>query len=107
MKPLMLLALAAAPLLAQEIPKAQPNLFFPEYQPLPFVTLPSVAPPRRLKAEMLAPKPQEPRVCAIPLLNFLPKGKYALKVVPPPAGIDPNIDIKVPAPACHETPGRH
>ena len=99
--------LGAAPVAAQEVPKAPPNLFFPAYQPPPFQAAPQ-APLERPKIHLSTPRIQlmaqssQPKVCAIPLLNFAPKGNYTIKTIPAPTSVDPKIVVKPPAPACGE-----
>jgi hypothetical protein len=106
-KLLALLIFSAAPLVAQEIPKAPPNLFFPAYQP-PTFQVPAQTPPSLPKTRLMKPpitlmaQVGQPKVCAIPLLNFAPKGNYTMKAIPTSPNVDPKIVVKPPAPACGE-----
>ena len=113
MKALILIALAAVPLIAQEsappVQIPQPQLKFRDFRlpgrPNPFV----MVNPVKLNPEALGPKLNllavAPKVCAIPLLRSTPKGNYPIKVVKP-GDPDPKMSMKnVPAPAC-VTPGR-
>lgn len=114
MNSLVLLIIIAAPVVAQEIPKASPNLFFPEYQPPVFQVQPQTPPSRprirasreqllnalKMRQAEVKARADQPKVCAIPLLNFSPKGNYPMKVMRAP-DVDPKIQItKPPAPAC-------
>jgi hypothetical protein len=115
-KSLVLFILAAVPVAAQEIPKAPPNLFFPEYQPPVFRIQPQTPPGRaRIQASVeqlrnalkmrqaeIRVQADQPKVCAIPLLNFSPKGNFMMKTIPAPVSVDPKIVVKPLAPACGE-----
>jgi hypothetical protein len=123
MKALLLLAVAAMPLIAQDaapnVQLPQPPVDFRNFKwpggPNPFVMASPVTVNRaaalqaqrelllsKLKANLVA---AGPRNCAIPLIQTTPKGNYPMNVVKPDDR-DPKMSMKsVPAPAC-VTPGR-
>jgi hypothetical protein len=121
MKALLLLAVVAAPVFAQEaappVQLPQPQLKFRDFQlpgrPNPFVMAnpvtvnPTALLEQRLKLmkSMANRVAAVPRNCAIPLVQATPKGNYPMNVVKPDDP-DPKMSMKsVPAPAC-VTPGK-
>jgi hypothetical protein len=105
MKALFVLIAVAAPILAQEPPPPvqlpQPQLNFRNFQlparPNPFHIVNPVTVNPAPKFNFVA---AGPKVCAIPLLQMVPKGNYSM-IVAKPSNPEPNAPkFNVPAPAC-------